>query len=113
MTRILSAVVVFALLAGCSAVPPSAAGPERSQTVRYADINLAYPAGAARLYRRIRVAAQQVCDDGTVVPLAQRRLIIECERQAIDAAVEQVNDARLTGYALTQRRGTLRLAGGG
>ena len=77
----------------------------RSETVRYGDLDLANQAGAVTLYRRLRVAAIDVCSnpsDGrySSIPDYQR-----CVEQAMGGAVASVDQPALTTYA--QARGAV------
>ena len=66
-------------------------------TVRYGDLNLSHPAGAAELYRRIDRAARKVCGDASMrYALPAVRAVQECERIAVANAVNFVNKAQLT-----------------
>jgi UrcA family protein len=65
--------------------------------VKFADLNINTPDGAAVLYHRIRVAAGQVCtfpgnQDLTVLAKTQA-----CTNQAVAHAVATVNNPTLTG----------------
>jgi UrcA family protein len=92
-----------ALVTLCSCAPIWAATSEapRSVTVHFEDLNINTTAGAARLYQRIKYAAEDVCG-GTSVP--QRQLVLAslyatCVREAIAAAVARVNHPAVTQYA--------------
>jgi UrcA family protein len=84
-------------LAAASKVPP--AGDVGQITVRFGDLNLDQPAGAAILYRRIRHAAEQVCGDpvspGSLIPSQFWR---SCVAQAIERSVIAVDRPALTAY---------------
>ncbi len=64
--------------------------------VRYADINVSSPAGAAVLYQRIRVAASQVCGTPDQRDLARLEQAKVCTDQAIASAVTAVGNEKLT-----------------
>ncbi len=68
-------------------------------TVRFGDLNLDQPAGAAALYRRIRFAAEHVCGDplppGSAIPSQVWR---SCVAQAIERSVIAVDRPALTAY---------------
>jgi UrcA family protein len=73
------------------------------QVVKFADLNVNSPAGAAALYRRIQRAAQQVCRD----PLDIRELSMavrakSCNAEAIERAVKAVNAQMLTSLHLAK-----------
>jgi UrcA family protein len=66
-----------------------------SKIVRYGDLDIATPAGAKALYRRIQEAAREVCPiqmDTVQFASAERH----CVDKAIDNAVKGVNAPALT-----------------
>ena len=67
-----------------------------ARTVRYADLNLNTPAGAAVLYKRIKYAAEQVCGDVNARQLKEAMAAKACVAQAVDAGVHAVNNVQLT-----------------
>ncbi len=91
---------VAAALLGAAAVgfaTVSAAGDStspRSVTVKYADLNLSTPEGAASLYRRIVWAAREVCA-GPDDTLASRGVSQACAQKAIADAVAKVGHPEL------------------
>lgn len=93
---LIAAAVLGTLAAGFAGVSAAAADPEvRSETVHYADLNLSSPQAATELYRRIRRAAQHVCewdDDPFGVGTDTRA----CEDKAIADAVTRVGRPELT-----------------
>jgi UrcA family protein len=88
-----SALAALAVTTGSFAAAPGDAAP--SVTVRYDDLNLATTAGVDTLYRRISVAAREVCPDvhprGLAVVAASQR----CRADAVAQAVQAVGNARL------------------
>jgi UrcA family protein len=82
-------------LAAASKAP--SAGDLAQITVRFGDLN--QPAGAAALYRRIRLAAERVCGDplppGSAIPSHYWR---SCVAQAIERSVIAVDRPALTAY---------------
>jgi len=58
--------------------------------VKYADLNVNTPAGAAALYQRIRFAANQVCADPGTRDLAVLVKVQACTDQAVANAVAEV-----------------------
>jgi UrcA family protein len=79
------------------AAPAPAADPSglRSETVNYRDLNLSTIEGATALYRRIRHAANSVCDEpGAGVTRYQEWK--SCYQAAIADAVAKVNSPLLT-----------------
>ena|ERR1700761_3756177 len=68
-----------------------------TRAVRFADLNLAKDAGIANLYRRIRTAAQNVCDRD--LSSGRKDAMItswRCQKRAIAQAVKDVNSTELT-----------------
>jgi UrcA family protein len=79
----------------CLAVAPS--NELRTETVRFADLDLTRAAGAQELYRRIRQAAREVCQaDGSSVWYPSGYL--ECRSTAIARAVTDIGAPLLTEY---------------
>lgn len=82
-----------------AASPPPAGGEVRQITVHFNDLNLDQAAGVAALYRRIRLAAEQVCGE----PQRPGSRIISpywasCVAQAVAQAVVAVDRPPLTAY---------------
>jgi len=65
--------------------------------VKYADLNVNTPAGAAALYQRIRFAADQVCALPNARDLAVLAKVQACTHHAVAHAVATVNNPTLTG----------------
>jgi UrcA family protein len=68
-------------------------------TVRFDDLNLEQPAGAATLYRRLKLAAKHVCGESlppgsAIISTAWRA----CVTQAVERAVVTVDRPVLTAY---------------
>jgi UrcA family protein len=99
-----------ALLLGCTlagalgvaqAAPPSDAVTVNASdeiptvVVRYGDLNLATEAGAKALYKRISVAAQEVCPVNDQRSLAQIAYSHTCRTEAVARAVHEVNSPQL------------------
>ena len=59
------------------------AGDARSETVKFADLNLDTPSGAEALYRRIHAAAWRVCEQPAGELAAARACMTKAESQAI------------------------------
>jgi UrcA family protein len=94
---LIAAAVLGTLAAGFAGVSTAADPSEvRSKAVHYADLNLSTPRGAAALYRRIKLAAQEVCgwnaDDILVMQVHTR----PCVDKAIADAVTRVGRVELT-----------------
>ncbi len=84
----------------------------RSVTVHYEDLNTNSTHGAAKLYQRIRIAAETVCSDlgsetvcsdlGSSRSLALVSRYTSCVQGAIGAAVTHVNSPAVTEYAVAR-----------
>lgn len=93
--HVLTAAVVGTLVSGF-AFPAAAADDTgvRSITVKFADLNVSSPEGAAALYARIRSAAKSVCSPAeSSYPFSTAYSI--CVRKAIADAVTRVNRMEL------------------
>lgn len=86
--HIITASLIVTLTCGF-ALPASATGDSdlRKVTVKFGDLNLASPEGAAALYARIRVAAREVCLQSSDLWGSSA----ECMHKAIADAVTKVN----------------------
>jgi UrcA family protein len=68
------------------------------ETVKFQDLNIDSPAGAAALYQRLHAAAQHVCfADWDKDPVKVQRAE-GCAMEAESRAVSQLNFAELTAY---------------
>ena len=74
----------------------SAKGDAVSAVVAYSDLDLTQSADATRLYSRLRYASQKVCASYASRELRMQRLYAACMDDALSAAVERVNDAKLS-----------------
>lgn len=92
--RSLIATAIFGALAACfSAVCPADAGAEPvSLTVKFADLNISQPHGAAVLYARIKAAAEGLCSFYIFESDADQE---RCIHGAIANAVTKVNQPAL------------------
>ena len=97
---LLSIIVVVAL--GAPAIASADAKSELqgvSVKVSYADLNLEKQEGAKTLYRRLRVAARQACDVGSLRQEGSVRRLTEarqCYSNALSKAVEELDNELLT-----------------
>ena len=66
----------------------------RSETVKFADLNVGTPAGAQALYGRIHAAARRVCDQPSGLQAAVRSCMTKAESEAIG----KVNQPLLTAF---------------
>jgi UrcA family protein len=63
--------------------------------VKYGDLNVSSTSGAATLYNRIRVAAENVCRPLDSRDFASQKLLAKCVHKAMSDAVYEVNQAAL------------------
>lgn len=104
--------VLLALVSSASVMAFGAAAHADDQvpqtTVSYTDLDLNNSADAKRLYKRLRAAAQRVCDNYEGRDLRRNVQEQACERQALDRAVLDVNHPVV--LALHRQRGDVRVA---
>jgi UrcA family protein len=96
--RLLVSTVCAVIGAGFAAGASASAADDGSvpkYTVRYGDLDLSSPRGAAALYHRIRVAAELVCSTYEGGDLPRTRILRACEERAIADAVSRVNRPEL------------------
>jgi UrcA family protein len=93
---------IFGAAALFSLSAPARATDDASKRVRFDDLNIAEPAGAKILYRRIRAAASEVCASYYGSNPVNRALVRACVEKAIDDAVMKVNAPALTALAPTR-----------
>lgn len=91
-----------AVAAACLAAPAFAqsAAPDLRVVVSYADLDLASPAGQARLDRRIRTAVALACGPVSDADPAGKNRVRECRRTA-EAQVAGQRDRALAAAAPT------------
>ena len=106
--RVVGAVLAIAaatLIADIAAAKEPGAA---SSVVNYSDLDLTQSADTARLYARLKYASQKVCSSYDSRDLRMQRLHTACLDQALSAAVEQVNDAKLSSMHASEPK--IRLA---
>jgi UrcA family protein len=102
----------LAVLVLLSPTGSSAATPTRPQyeghtwTVNYADLDLANSKAVATLYKRIKFAADKVCESSERTSLQTLLYVRMCTKQAIDQAVKEVNSSGLTTVHLASANPT-------
>ena len=84
---LVAANAVSLMIAGSAFAAPLAAPTVR---VSYADLNIATPAGAARLHSRLRAASERVCGQANFRDLATVSLENACVARTLAGALEQV-----------------------
>jgi UrcA family protein len=96
-SKIAAALGAFIVSLGIFAAVGSVFAGERSVVVKFQDLNLGTPAGAAALYGRIHAAAQNVCEsvDQTLVNFAPDK---RCVRETEANTIAKVNSPALTAY---------------
>lgn len=101
----LAAAIWVALASGCTAPPASSAYSDaRKVTVRFGDLDLSNLQGATALYRRIRLAAEQVCSPFDGRDIASKIRMEACVHRAVADAVTTVDrPASFAAYAAHNR----------
>jgi len=98
--RGLIATAICGALAASFAAVSAAEGPEpASQIVKFADLNVSNPLGAAVLYARIRAAAESVC---SYYVFKSDEAENRCVHDAIANAVTKVNQPALSAVYNTK-----------
>lgn len=70
------------------------AGDVRSETVKFADLNLGTASGVQVLYKRIHAAAERVCEQ----PPGESQAVKACAAKAEREAISKVNVPLLTAF---------------
>jgi UrcA family protein len=84
-----------AMWLACTLVASNAhAGDSRSETVKFADLDVSTQAGAEALYGRIHAAARHVCDQ----PAGELEAVASCMKKAESDAIGKVNAPLLTAF---------------
>lgn len=104
------AALAIVALAGMLASGALTAGPKSdipALAVEYSDLDLATAKGVQALHRRLTTAAKRVCPRTDVVVNALDRVAArECQRQALDRAVNEIGNPDLAAlHAATTTRG--------
>ena len=91
------AMLAGCLLAGSLGVAQAAtpAGEVPKVIVSYSDLDLSTTEGARTLYKRISIAAQEVCPFQDTVELSRKAKNHACREAAIERAVSSVNSTQL------------------
>jgi UrcA family protein len=94
---VIATVLFGGAISGFAVLPADAGVFDAPQvTVKYGDLNISSPHGAAVLYRRIRGAAETVCAPYDRSDLWSKQLLNACINKAVLNAVTQVNNFALT-----------------
>jgi UrcA family protein len=94
--RLTRLVILSVVAAGSAAVCNAADDDVRHEIVRYADVNISTPQGAAALFARLQGAAQRVCRQPDEESLFASTQAHACITKAVATAVSQVNQPTLT-----------------
>jgi UrcA family protein len=96
-----AAALAACLLAGTLGVAQAAPAPSDVPTVvvSYNDLDLASAAGVSTLYKRISLAARDVCPSEGVMQLTQVAHARACRQAAIERAVAQVHNSQLAALS--------------
>jgi len=97
MLKFIVAAIAIAAAAPAVAGPVGAGEEQVTATVNVADLDLAKPGDAARLDRRIRQAAVQVCGEAPTRNLALVTAVQGCQKEAIGRAKAEVTLAMRGG----------------
>ena len=96
LSRLITTAIFGALVLGCGAVSVAADNSDVPQAVvKFGDLNLSNPRGAATLYNRITAAAHTVCTPFESRDLAARARLAVCVHKAITDAVTKVGQPEL------------------
>jgi UrcA family protein len=98
---LLTVALVGSLVSVAHAEEP--AGERRQRVVSYADLDLTRSEDAAALYRRIKAAAQVVCDRQNSRAIEVVAGVRRCKEEVTARAVADVNAAELTRYYTAHR----------
>jgi len=88
--------ITMAAAAMIAALATGAAADVPQIHVKYGDLNVNTPAGAAALLRRIRFAADRVCEYRDTRDLSVRAIVRACTNHSVADAVATVNNPSLT-----------------
>jgi UrcA family protein len=84
----------------------SPAGDVPTVVVKYSAQSLTTDAGVYALYRRITMAAKQVCPDSSTRSLGIQMKVEQCRNQAIARAIGQIDNSRLAAlHAVRSKNG--------
>ena len=96
LRRLIAAAILSALASGFTAVSAAADSTDAPQVVvKYGDLNVSNPQGAAALYGRLRRAAESVCPRFERFDLASKARMDACVHKAITDAVTTVSQPAL------------------
>jgi UrcA family protein len=102
--RVVGAVLAIAAATLVANIASAAEHDAASTVVRYSDLDLAQSADAARLYARLKYAAQKVCSSYDSRDMNVQRLKDACYDTALSNAVAKVDDAKLSSLHAAEPR---------
>ncbi len=102
MRPLLLASLAFATLGLSNAAAAESFGEPVITTISYGDLNLDSAAGRAALQGRVKVAANRICQDLAVTPIADVIAVTDCRASMVSSAMRQVGRT-----ALRSPKGTL------
>lgn len=99
---------LLALGLGLSAIVATAGDIDApvAKTVNFAGLDVSTEAGAAQLYRQLKLAARDVCEPANGKSLAQQQHFHACIDTALSNAVAAVNRPLLTNLHESSGKGT-------
>ena len=99
MTRLATTMLLFGGLAGLAVAGTAGASTARidapSMVVQYSAAALATDSGTRALYRRLALAAEQVCPLQTTNMHFLSEVVLKCRQEALTAAVGKIHNQRL------------------
>jgi UrcA family protein len=95
-TMIAAALVALVCAAGANTTQASEPREPLTKKVAYGDLNLETEQGANALYKRLHIAAEEVCAPYQSIDLARRIAWQTCINRAVATAVERVNRPMVT-----------------
>jgi UrcA family protein len=103
-----SRVIAVALAIGAASLIADVAAAKEigqfSTVVNYSDLDPSRTADAARLYQRLKLASEKVCGVERTRDLKKQRQHDACYIQALNAAVEKVDQPQLTALHAAEPR---------
>lgn len=94
--RVIGAVVAIAAATLIGDIAAAKQGDAVSTVVNYTDLDLTRSVDTSRLYARLKYASQKVCNSYDSHELRTRDLYAACFDKALNNAVADVNDAKLS-----------------
>lgn len=102
--RVVGAVLAIAAATLVADIASAGEHDAASTVVRYSDLDLTQSSDAARLYARLKYAAQKVCSSYDSRDMNVQRLHDACYDAALSNAVARVDDAKLSSLHAAEPR---------